>query len=412
MQVDPTPTLFRLGRRLCVPWLAAALAVAAPLVRADNLLTAWQGAQQRDSAFIVARQMLQVARQGQLRSGSAGAHERSDMQARLASERYRQAEQDLALRVANAYLDLLVTRHRAELALAHLNIQARQLRQAQLAAEAKSGAGAAEPQDARLRFDQARVQRITAVRELDQRRAELERIAGALPDDLQVLRRDFAVAPPEPADPAWWMGLAGQDHPRVRLQQAALELAGLEVERRREEAEPNLDMTARRARILKDGSPATSTTLSAPARSAQVGVVLTVPLDEGAGPGSRVREALAAQDRAQAELARARILVTGQASRALASALQGLARADAMAVALRTARPAAEAAQASLRAGARLPHEAALALQQFQLAEHEWFGLRVASLVDGLRLKAVAGNLDERDLAAVNALLVPAAAVQ
>jgi outer membrane protein len=284
------------------------------------------------------------------------------------------------------------------------------LRQAQLAAEARLGAGAAEPQDARLRFDQARVQRITALRELDQRRTELEKIAGALPADLQVLRRDFAVAAPEPADPAWWMGLAAQDHPRVRLQQVALELAGMEVERRRDEAEPNLDMATRRTRNLSDGGPATSTTLAAPVRSAQVGVVLTVPLDEGGGPGSRVREALAAQDRAQAELARARILMTGQASRALASALQGLARADALAVALRPARPAAEASQASLRAGARLPHDAALALQHFQLAEHEWFGLRVASLVDVLRLKAVAGHLGEPDLAEINALLVSSAA--
>lgn len=342
MSIDFMRPLSRQARCLGLGWLALVLALAAPWARADNLMVAWQGAQQRDAAYVAARQMLQLAGQG----AAAGGDERLALWPRLAAQRLRLAEQDLALRLGTTYLDLLVARRRADLGLAQMRLQARQWRQAQLAAEATPGAGDGQSLDAQQRFDQARAQRFAAVREQEQRRAELEAITGPLPADLQALREDFAVAAPVPADAGHWIALAGQDHPLVRLQWLALEAAA-------------------------------------------------------AATPARARE--------MAELDRVRLLVTGQASRAFDNAMQGLARAQALALSLRQARPAVQASQDGLDAGAVLSRDAALSLQQFQLAEHEWFERRVGALVDGLRLKAAAGQLAERDLVALNALLVPPA---
>jgi len=382
--------------------LLAIAGMALPMAaRADNLLAVWRAAQSRDPVYLAARQNFQLAQQRA--TLYAVGSEQAQAQLQVARERFRMAEQDLTLRVARAYFEALAARQGAELALAQLNAMAQQLRTAQ---RAESGAPGndAESREARARFDQARAQRVAAVRELELRAADLEKIVGRRSERLDGLRADAPLWSPEPADPEFWTAQASESHPRVRLQKAALDAAAQEVAHQRENGAPSVDITASRARIFSDGSLSTPSEMAVRSRSAQLGLVLTVPLADSA-PESRLREAIAAQDRSEAELAAARGQAVAQARQAFGALIQGLQRSRVLADAAQAGRRALENLQAGFRAGARLRGDAVQAVQQFYAAEQESAKIRIDAVVQGLQLKAAAGRLDEREMTRVNALL-------
>lgn len=375
--------------RRCFRLLLAVLLAAGPAAAmADSLLAAWRAAQSRDPATMAARRSVQLAGQRN--------------QLEVARERLRLVEQDLALRAARTYFDTLVARQDADLALEQLGTMALQLRSAQR--DAVSGAAtAAEVEQALARFEQAREQRVAASRELDRRRAELERLTGGIgtTDGLGLQAPGWTA---ETSDPGYWAALASAAHPRVRLQQAALDAAIGELDQR-ETGAPSVDVTANRARIFGDTGHASPAEMVIRSRSAQLGLVLTVPLAD-ADPESRLTEALARRERSEAGLAAARGEAAQQAVQALSGLTQALSRVQLLAPAVQAGRSVFEALQAGLRAGTRLRDDALQRVQQFYAGEREWNKARVETLLQGLQLEAAAGGLDERDMRRVNAMLV------
>lgn len=376
-------------RRLFGLLLCALLVVARPS-HADDLLSVWRAAQTRDPAYVAARQSLQFAQ--------------SQVQSRLAQERFRLAEQDLALRVGRSYFEALVSGNNADLALAQLNLMAQQLRSVQR----ETGAAAvALVRDAQQRFDQARAARVAAVRDAERRRADLEKLLGRSAGKLDGLRDDAVLWSPQPADAGFWASLASEEHPRVRLQQATLEAAGAEVERRRDGDAPDVDLAAGRSRLFSSSSLPPSERGNR-GRTPAVGLVLTVPLADTT-PDGRVREALAAQDKAEAELSVARASAAGPARQAFEAVMDGLARSQALGAAVKAGRTTLEAAQASVRTGLRLPSDVLSVAQQSFATEREWLRARAETALYGLALKAAAGRLGDRDMAEVDGWLSPQA---
>jgi outer membrane protein len=371
---------------------AMALTACAAGAGAQDLMAAWRGAQARDPAYAAAQRSVQLAH--------------APLQQKLARERLRLAEQELALRVARAYFEHLVARQAAEQALAQLGLMAQQLRSAQRAGEATVAAQAALG-EAQQRFDAARAARRDALKEVERSRGELERLAGRLPGPPEVLRGDVALWRPDPANEAYWTTLASEENPRVRIQQATLEAAAEEVSHRRDGSGPNVDITTSRSRLFNDTGPATSAEHSARARSRQLGLILTMPLED-TPPEARIREAVLAQEKAEADLAVTRGLAAGPARQAFGNLMQALARSEALAATLRTGRGVLEAAQSSLRAGLRLPADLLAGVQQFYATERDWLRARVEGVMHGLALKAAAGRLDEGELARVNEMLADA----
>lgn len=370
--------------------LAATLLLSATLSRGEDLLGAWRAAQGRDPAYIAARQSLQLAQsRGQLR---------------LAQERFRIAEQELALRVGRVYFEALLAGRYADLGLAQLNLMAQQLRSAQ---RETGAAAAALLRDAQQRFDEARAVRVAAVRDAERHRLELAKLLGRAPGVLDGLRDDAVLWSPEPADAGFWATVASEEHPRVRLQLAALEAAGAEVERSRDADAPDVDVAAGRSRLF-GASPLPPSERTARGRAPAVGLVLTVPLAD-ASPDGRVREAVAAQEKAEAELSAARAIAAGPARQAFDAVMESLSRSQALAPAVRAGRGALDAVQTSLRAGLRLPADRLAAAQQSFATERDWLRTRAEVALYGLALKAAAGRLGERDMAEVDAWLAPQA---
>lgn len=439
-------------KRHCIA--AAAWALVAGGAAATDLVQAWQIAQTADPVLAAARHSLQMAEQKvpQARAGllpvvnfNAGANrqvgeasfdaapevqreprarnwsvqltqplyrpqnwatlQQAQAQLRQAGHQYRLAEQDAMLRLAQAYFDVLVAKEGAAVAHAQGAAMGQQLRLAQRNFEVGMTT-VTDIHEAQSRFQLARAQQVVARSELEQRHAELEKILGQPLAGPASLRGDAALPIPTTEDAQPWMLLAQQNHPEVQLQQAAMEAAQSELDKHKAAHGPTLELTASRNASFSSGSLGTPADTRVRSVASQVGVQLTVPLYAGGAVTARVREAMAAQDKAQADLLAAQRKAAAMARQSHAAWLQGGAQAEALAAAVAASRSQVEASQIGHRIGTRINIDVLNAQQQLYAAQRDLFKARTDTLLHSLRLKAAVGDLHADALQALNQLLM------
>jgi outer membrane protein len=340
------------------------------------------------------------------RWGSWVAYEQADAQVRQAMAQYAQSRQELVLRVAQAYFDVLVGQESVYVSTAQLAAVDQQLSLAKRNFEVGTST-ITDVHEATSRFDLARAQKIAAVNDLDAKYAELDRIIGATHGQLAVLRKDVLPARPEPADVAPWMDRAGEQYPLVLVQRAAQEAAEREVTKQDAGHLPTLDLTASYGGNFASGSISSPADISTRVNSRQVGLQLSIPIFSGGGVTSRAREAVANLGRATAELEQARRQATTVARQAFSGVINGLAQIDALASAVRSSQSSVDSNKIGYKIGTRINVDVLNAEQQLFSAQRDLSKARVDTLMQGLRLKASAGLLGADDLAEMNLLLVP-----
>lgn len=340
------------------------------------------------------------------RPASLAGWRHAEAQLEQAREQFRQAGQDLLLRAAQSYLDVLVAQEGRRAAGSYLAAVEQQLALAGRNFDVGTGA-ITDVHEAQARRDAARAQGVAAQNEVELRMAELERLLGGAPGALRPLD-PLAALPPPPADGLQgWLDAARAEHPAVRIQRSAVDVASAEVERQRAGHSPTLDLTASYGPTHASGSMSSPADIASRVRSSQLGVNFTLPLYAGGAVQSRVREALAMRDKAEEDLEAARRLASTQARQAHAGLLNGLAQVDALASAVRSSEAALASNRVGYRIGTRINTDVLNAEQQLHAAQRDWHKARAETLMNGLRLKAAAGELSDADLATINALLVP-----
>src|SRR4030095_16086823 len=107
------------------------------------------------------------------------------------------AQQDLILRVSQAYFDVLLAQYNIELNDSQKSAVSEQLAQARRNFEV-GVATITDTNEAQANYDQIVAQEITARNELENRLAALRAIIGRMPRDLKKLGPGFDPAPPQP----------------------------------------------------------------------------------------------------------------------------------------------------------------------------------------------------------------------
>lgn len=318
-----------------------------------------------------------------------------------------QARQDLAQRVAEACFDLLRARDTVLQLRAQRAFTAEQLGAAQRRYRIGS-APVTDLREAEARADLVAAQLAAAEHELQLRQQLLEELAGMQP---QVLLRRGLAEDQLPALPpgtlAQWVDEAQASSPRVQQAQRALEVAEAEVSRARAAHAPTLDLTASQT-LSKD----TGTLTTAQARryeATQVGVNLNLPLFASGAIQSRVREALAQQDRAAGELEGARRAVAVEVRQQFSAAQSALAQARGYATAVKSADVALRASRRGWETGLRVLGDALDAQSRLFDAQREFTRARYDAWLGQLRLQALAGRLGAEDFGQMEARLGPVA---
>jgi outer membrane protein len=315
-----------------------------------------------------------------------------------------QAQQDLIVRVAQAYFDVLAAQDSLAFIQAQKTAISEQLAQAKRNFEVGT-ATITDTHEAQARFDLSVAQGIAAENDLEIKKRTLQQIIGTLPQALTPLRSALQLQPPQPNAMEQWVQSAEQQSYSVRVQEAALEVASREIERLRSGHYPSLNLVgtigANSAGLATTGVANTATD----ANSRTIGLQLAVPLYAGGSVSSQVRQAVSLQEKARQDLESSRRTAALSARQSFLGVTNGMAQVRALEAALISSQSALDSNKLGYEVGVRINIDVLNAQQQLFSTKRDLSKARYDTLVNGLKLKAAAGSLTEEDVAAVNRLL-------
>jgi outer membrane protein len=328
-------------------------------------------------------------------------------QARLsvtgAEANFAQARQDLILRVTQAYFDVLAAQDNLDAIAANKRAVSENLAQAKREFEVGTKT-IVDTTEAQARYDQIIAQEQVALGDLVVKRSALRAIIGRDAGDIAKLRDAPTLESPTPADVEAWAKRAEESNPNVTFAQANQQISRIETQRNRDAHKPTLDLVASAGRSRNNGS--TTTSLSSTNTSGSIGVQLSVPIYSGGLIQSRVREALANEERARFDLESARRSAAQGARQAYVGVDFGLSQVRALESAEVSAKSQLDSTRLGYQVGVRINLDVLNANTQLFTTQRDLKKARYDFLVSGLRLKSAAGSLDDKDVEALNTLLV------
>lgn len=326
----------------------------------------------------------------------------SELAVAQAEAQFVAARQDLIVRVAQAYFDVLLAQDVLATAKAQKVAITEQLESAKRNFEVGT-ATITDTHEAQARFDLTSAQEIAAENDLAVKRQALRSVIGKEPEGLKNLRSGVQLAGPQPADINKWVELAEAGSASVQIYQALSEIALREVEKQRAGHYPTLDLVATHG---KSGSGFSSTTGSGTdSKSSTIGVQLSIPLFAGGATVSKDREAVALKEKAAADLDNARRTAALNARQAYLGVSSGLAQVKAYEAAITSSQSAVDSNKLGYEVGVRINIDVLNAQSQLFDTRQKLAKARLDTLGALLKLKAAAGTLGEEDVAAINALL-------
>lgn len=314
--------------------------------------------------------------------------------------------QDLIVRVAQAYLDVLLARFNIELTESQKAAVSENLAQARRNFEVGT-ATITDTNDAQAKYDQIVAQEISTQNDLDNKLAALRAIIGRAPKELKPFGGGFAPQLPTPNTLDAWIEAAVRDNPQVRIAQANYDIAVLEVDRQRAGHYPTVDLVASFNQGYQGGSSSTSLTSAAAfdSRLSVIGVQLNVPLYLGGLIDSRVRQAVANQERTRQDLETARRSAQLSAQTAFNGVTSGVAQVTAFEQAVKSAQVSYDSTKLGLEVGVRTNLDV---LNQQQQVFQTRFNLAQSYynfVISGLKLKQAVGTLSDPDVDELNRAL-------
>jgi outer membrane protein len=438
--------------------LAAAFAAAAPGLRAEDLIQVYRDAQRYDAAYAAAQHAL-VAGRERLPQGralllptlnlsanatraevevdsrdttlspsferspeSAGytltftqpvfrrqnwlQYRQAEYQVRQAEAGFGQAAQDLIVRVAQAYFEVLTAHDTLELVRAQKAAISEQLEQARRNFEVGT-ATITDTHEAQARYDLIVAQEIASQNDLENRRRALQLITGKEYQELKPLRADVRLSPPTPERMESWVELAEKQSYPVLIQDAVAEIAILEARRASAGHLPTLDVVATHGKNRETESASTLLSVGRDTTTSTLGLQLAMPLYQGGAINSREREAAALQLRAKEDLENARRTSALATRQSYLAVINGIAQVGALEQALVSSQSALDSNRLGYEVGVRINIDVLNAQQQLFSTRRDLAVARYNTITNHLRLRAAAGSLRDEDLEEVNRALAP-----
>jgi outer membrane protein len=185
----------------------------------------------------------------------------------------------------------------------------------------------------------------------------------------------------------------------VRIAHTARTFASQEIERNRAQHLPTFDAFAT---VTESGAGATAGNLGTDTRNAVIGVQVELPIYRGGATNSRVREAIANEDRARQDLEGARRNAEFTARQAFLGITNGIAQVRALEAALVSTQSQLASTRLGQEVGVRTQVDVLNAQHQLFSARRDLAQSKYTYILSLLRLEAAIGELTENDLVAVN----------
>ncbi|EIL90569.1 MULTISPECIES: TolC family outer membrane protein [Rhodanobacter] len=327
------------------------------------------------------------------------AHAASDAQ----DQTYRAALQNLYVRVASAYFNVLVAQDSVDINSAYENAYKQEYDQT--STRFKNGlAMAADVAQSKAYYLYIKSQRISAQDQLKDARRALEQITGQPVGTLKKLRDDLPMQPPKPDDAKAWVDAALKTNPVILAGRYTVSADEHKVSAARAQHLPTLSAGVGYNKFGQWSNAMPGTSAYGPATTT-VGLTLTVPLFSGGLTHAQVKQAIYQRDADQGTLESQRRQAARDANNYFNLVVDGIEQVD-------SARGSVEAAKkslASMRAGYAIGTQSltnvVFAIQTLANVQSQYTVVRHQFILNKLLLKQAAGTLDVQDLQAVNGLL-------
>ena len=316
------------------------------------------------------------------------------------------AEQDLLIRVSQAYFDVLASQDSLNFVRAQKIAVSEQLASAKRNFEVGT-ATITDTREAQARYDLVIAQEIAADNDLRVKRLALDTIVGIKNAAPKPLNAGTALNPTLPQDVEEWVKQSESSHPSVLNAQLAMDIAQLEIERARAGHKPTVDLVGSYAGTRSLGGTAVSGSVSSNSHvvSPTLQVVMNVPLFAGFATENRYKETVQLEDKARQDLELARRNVAQATRTAYFGVVSGLGQVKALEAAESSSQVALDANKLGYSVGVRINIDVLNSQSQLFQTKRDLAKARYDVLVGSLKLRQASGLLKEDDLQGVNAML-------
>ena len=319
----------------------------------------------------------------------------------LNDSRYLSSQQTFTLKVAEAYFDVL----RAQSLIKTLDAEEKALQRQMIMMQARLKEGVVARTDVSetvAQYQNAVANRIAGENQIINAQENLAVILGQSIPPLAPLANDFDAAPPVPNEVESWVALAREKSPQ--LAQARFQYQIAEENRKIQQSGyyPQLDLVAQSA-----WNKQTPTTLfNNNGQNSAIGLELNLPLYRGGRTKTAVTQAAYQASAARNQVDVAERQVSASVRSAFINLNTDRARIKARKNAMQSSDLVAQASQASYDLGLRTIVDVLLAQRNAFAAQQDYMNARYDYVINVLRLKQAAGQLDEQALAEINQWLV------
>ena len=312
------------------------------------------------------------------------------------------SEQELLIRVATAYLDVLRAQDFLDSSLAQEAAVKRQLEQVQQRFEVGLVA-ITDVLESTAIYDDAVVQRIQADGNHDNFFDTLTTLTGESFVELSKLSEQLPVVSPAPANPEDWVAAALEGNFGVLSAQASVRSARRTLRARRADYLPTIDATVTLTHNVDDS-------ISFFGQGTKINqdiyaLEMSLPIYQGGFTTARSREARARFRQATQQLESQHRSVSRDVRNLYRSVNADVIRVKARLKAIRSSESALEATETGYEVGTRNIVDVLQAQQRLYSAQFDYADSRYTYVLNLLRLKQAAGTLTPQDLADINAFM-------
>ena len=326
-----------------------------------------------------------------------------EKQVGLAQAQLVMAEQDLVVRVSQAYFDVLAAADNLTFVQAQKAAVAEQLASAKRNFEVGT-ATITDTREAQAQYDLVLAQEIAADYDLRVKKLALDQLTGKSDAQPKALAAPVLLPPLAPAVVGPWVSQSEAAHPGIMQAQMALDIAQLETQKAQAASKPTLDLNANYNVTQNNGNQ--QSVYDFRTNVGSLTLAFNLPLFAGYSIQNRLKETLALEEKARSDLEGTKRLVSQGTRTAFFGILSGQGQVKALEAAEVSSQSALDANKLGYQVGVRINIDVLNSQSQLFSTKAKLAQARYNVLLGALKLRQANGTLTADDLQEVNALLV------
>lgn len=311
------------------------------------------------------------------------------------------AEQELMVRLAQAYFDVLGAQDTLTTTQAAKTAFAEQLASAKRNFEVGTTT-ITDTREAQAKFDLATASEIAADNDLRVKQLRLNHVVGK-PVTPKLLALPVALPAVAPAVVEPWIERAAEQHPQIRKAKIGLDSSRLETGKARASDDLTVDLSASVGALDARGTGAATLGTTG---TGNVLMSVNLPLYTGGATQNRIKESLVLEEKARHDYDNVRRNVSEATRSTFFGVMSQTAQVKALEAAESSTKLALDATQLGFKVGVRVNLDVLNAQTQLFTTQRDLAKARYEAVLLNLKLRQAAGVLTAEDLNATNQLLV------